>query len=346
MRYLTFRDNCIFFWNPGLEAVWGAISLLGGQRGHSLCTEIYGEEQIALWQRQYRFLFETFQAIRGHADMNMLDLLLDMDLSTLSRQAYADAVLATPAAEFLWRILSPDFYCPEADVEVLRRAVNGDDDALDTAYGWVAEQCGSFLSFSALLRQFPRFVRDFFALCDEMDDRRLEAALERYAGRVDTLARELTDAGDPDPLVLSERLMGKRFRNRGPYDTFCFAPSLLMPVSACRFFHIQGGDMRQILFLTLRKTRREQEDTVRALKAMADPTRYQILTLLASEGPMRGMDISRHMGIAASTVSHHMEQMKPLITEEPVKNAKFYGLSAVAARELLEDIAEDLRIQR
>ena len=83
------------------------------------------------------------------------------------------------------------------------------------------------------------------------------------------------------------------------------------------------------------------------MKAIADPTRYQILTILAQEGPMRGLDIAKRVSIATSTVSHHMEQMKEsgLITEEPVKNAKYYGLSKQRAKELLDEIAKDLEIE-
>ena len=55
----------------------------------------------------------------------------------------------------------------------------------------------------------------------------------------------------------------------------------------------------------------------------------------------------KRVSIATSTVSHHMEQMKEsgLITEEPVKNSKFYGLSKQRAKELLDEIAKDLEIE-
>ena len=90
-----------------------------------------------------------------------------------------------------------------------------------------------------------------------------------------------------------------------------------------------------------------REDTVKALKSIADPTRYQIITLLAQKGPMRGLDIAKRISIAPSTVSHHMEQMKEcgLIAEESVKNAKYYALSKQSAKALLEEISKSLGME-
>ena len=116
---------------------------------------------------------------------------------------------------------------------------------------------------------------------------------------------------------------------------------------ACRFFDVDGEHKRQILFLTLRQINLDREEKVKALKALADPTRYQILMLLAKEGPMRGMDIAKIAAVAASTISHHMEQMKEcgLITEEPVKNSKYYSLSKQSAKALLDEIAIDFELE-
>ena len=145
----------------------------------------------------------------------------------------------------------------------------------------------------------------------------------------------------------TQEMMGKTFRNRGPYSEFIFLPSYLLPMKACRFFDVDSDNKRQILFLTLREISRDREDKVRALKAIADPTRYQILTILAQEGPMRGMDIAKKVSVATSTISHHMEQMRDcgLVTEEPVKNAKYYGLSKQSVKALLDEIASDFEIE-
>ena len=344
MHLELLRENCIFAWLPELECAWGAVSILTGEKKHTLCTEIYGTEQISAWKRRYSFLFETFRAADPCC---MLDYLLDMPLESVTLESLKNHILSQPPAEFVWRQLNPGYFCKTASLETLRLALT-DDNALDEAYSWVSERCDSFLAFAAFVRQCPRLISDFFALAEEMRTPALTAALEKQAPKVERMCQTIRDgAQSADPLALSQTLMGKTFHNRGPYDTFVFLPSFLLPMQACRFFHTEGPAKRQLLFLTLRQTRRSQEDTVKALKAMADPTRYQILTILAREGPMRGLDIAKKVSIATSTVSHHMEQMKEsgLITEEPVKNAKYYGLSKQAAQTLLEEIAKDLAIE-
>ena len=347
MRFERLRDNCVFAFVPELEPVWGAISLLSGETVHTLCTEIYGIEQIATWKRKYNFLFETYAIIAKHFNVNMLDYLLEMPLENISLDSLRKTVLAESAVDFVWRQMSLDYFCKDANKETLENAMT-DDAALDEAYGWIADHCESFLAFSAFVRQSQRFISEFFSLAKDMQTLELEAALEKQASKVERMYQSVCQGAKADDLLLfSQEMMGKTFRNRGPYSDFLFLPSYLIPLKACRFFDMDGDNKRQILFLTLRQISRDREDRVKALKAIADPTRYQILTILAQEGPMRGMDIAKKVSVATSTISHHMEQMKDcgLVTEEPVKNSKYYGLSKQSAKALLDEIARDFEIE-
>ena len=347
MRFERLRDNCVFAFVPELEPVWGAISLLSGEAVHTLCTEIYGTEQIATWKRKYNFLFEIYAVIAKHFNVNMLDYLLEMQLENISLDSLQKTVLAESPVDFVWRQMSLDYFCKDANKETLEKAMT-DDAALDEAYGWIADRCESFLAFSAFVRQSQRFISEFFSLAKDMQSPELEAALEKQASKVDRMYQSVCQGAKTDDLLLfSQEMMGKTFRNRGPYSDFIFLPSYLIPLKACRFFDMDGANKRQILFLTLRQISRDREDKVKALKAIADPTRYQILTILAQEGPMRGMDIAKKVSVATSTISHHMEQMKDcgLVTEEPVKNAKYYGLSKQSAKALLDEIASDFEIE-
>lgn len=347
MRFERLRNDCVFAFVPELEPVWGAISLLSGETVHMLCTEIYGTEQIAAWKRKYNFLFETYTVIAKHFNVNMLDYLLEMPLENISLDSLQKTVLAESAVDFVWRQLSLDYFCKEANKETLEQAMT-DDAALDEAYGWIADHCESFLVFSAFVRQSRRFISEFFSLARDMQTPELEAALEKQASKIERMYQSVCQGAKTDDLLLfSQEMMGKTFRNRGPYSDFLFLPSYLIPLKACRFFDMDGDNKRQILFLTLRQISRDREDKVKALKAIADPTRYQILTILAQEGPMRGMDIAKKVSVATSTISHHMEQMRDcgLVTEEPVKNAKYYGLSKQSAKALLDEIAKDFEIE-
>jgi len=346
LRIETLNDTATFAYLPSLEPAWGVISLLMGEPSHTLCSELYGSEQISAWKRKYNFLFESYKAIEKFAPANIMDFLLDMPIERISLETYRELLLSMSPAAFLWRIMDME-YCGKASKEVLQKALY-DDAALDAAYSWFAEECDSFLAFAASIRQSKRFITEFFALASELDNADLHQALELLDGKVEQMAR-MAAAGiaEKGALEYSESQMGKTFRNRGPYAEFVFLPSYLLPYKACRYFHVEGERKRQFLFLTLRTSYHTQADTVKALKAISDATRYQILALLAKEGTMKGFEISKALSIATSTVSHHMDQLKEsgLITEEPVKNAKYYGLNKQTAKELISEITNDFCIE-
>lgn len=46
------------------------------------------------------------------------------------------------------------------------------------------------------------------------------------------------------------------------------------------------------------------------LKAAADPTRREILTLLAQHGPMRVTDLARHFDMSLNAVSKHIKTLE------------------------------------
>ena len=57
----------------------------------------------------------------------------------------------------------------------------------------------------------------------------------------------------------------------------------------------------------------EREDDTRLtaiLKAAADPTRRQILTLLAQHGPMRVTDLARQFEMSLNSVSKHIKTLE------------------------------------
>ena len=128
--------------------------------------------------------------------------------------------------------------------------------------------------------------------------------------------------------------------------------ALLASIGCCSFgalrlFHENGTPHnRQILFCSIRRPEKGREDTIAALKALSDETRYQILMLLAKHGSVNGLDIARALKLAPSTVSHHMTDLKErgLITEEPVKTAKYYGISKNTVQELLQTVERDLKL--
>ena len=152
---------------------------------------------------------------------------------------------------------------------------------------------------------------------------------------------------DRNPLEVSQEIMGKTFHNRGPYEMFYFVPSLMMPEKRFRLFYENGTkNNRQILFWNIKNEKQSKEDLVAVLKAISDETRYQILKLLSDKGAMKGQDMVKELKLAPSTISHHMSELKEcgLITEEPVKTSKYYGLSSNRLKEVLQTIKIDFNL--
>ena len=75
------------------------------------------------------------------------------------------------------------------------------------------------------------------------------------------------------------------------------------------------------------------EDT---FKAMSDPVRRQILTML-KDGMMSAGDIASHFDMTNATVSYHLSVLKKadLIYEKKEKNFIYYGLNISIVEEMM-----------
>ncbi|MBQ9534510.1 MAG: winged helix-turn-helix transcriptional regulator [Clostridia bacterium] len=346
MRWEVLKENCIFAFLPEAEPLFGAYSLLDGETAHQLCTDLYGAEQIAAWRRRYRFLFETFDAVKALAPYSLFDIFLDVLDEGFTMEGFKAHILSLPEDERVFRQAGWGYFCGAEQEDILRALT--DDAALYALYARVEAQCPGFLGFSSFVRQNRRYIEEYFELAAEMDMPMLGEALRARQKEIDAFrARVEEELKESDGLECAQKLMGKNFRNRGPYEQFCFLPSLLLPFASIRFFRDNGTPHnRQIMFCSIREPEKGREDTLSALKALSDETRYQILMLLAKHGSVNGQDIARTLKLAPSTVSHHMTELKAcgLVSEEPVKTAKYYGLSQTKLRELLAAVADDLKL--
>lgn len=72
------------------------------------------------------------------------------------------------------------------------------------------------------------------------------------------------------------------------------------------------------------------------MKALSDPARREILTMLKS-GSMTAGDIAAHFDMAGASVSYHLSQLKKagLIFEKREKNYIYYSLNASVVEEVL-----------
>lgn len=346
MRWEKLNDKCIFAFLPELEPLFAARNLLLGEPYHQLGAQLYTQKQLEVWKRSYRFSFGISGETKKLCANGLQDLLLDCVDEDLTGARFQDYVFSLPPEERLWRQSDWEYF--GVSREPLRQAMD-DDGALDALYEKIEALCPSFLAFSAFIRQNDRLVREFFSFAAELDTPALRAALAARAEKIAALRdRTAENLKRMDALSCAEELMGKRFHNRGPYERFYFLASPMLPFRAMRLFYPNGtAHNRQLLFLAVREPEPDREKTIAGLVTLADPTRYQILRLLAERGSVKSQDVARALQLAPSTVSHHMNALREagLVTEEPVKTAKYYGLARDVLRRLMEEVRTDLKLE-
>lgn len=74
---------------------------------------------------------------------------------------------------------------------------------------------------------------------------------------------------------------------------------------------------------------REQDQAVRGFKALADPTRLEILRLVGAQpGPTCVCDIVDHFDLSQPTISHHLKILREagLVTQSRIGIWSFYAL--------------------
>lgn len=344
MRWEALNEMCTFAFDIEFEAVFGVLALLTGEEQHQMCTEIYGAEKVSAWQRTYRFLFETFQAVSELSPLVFFDILLDMCGKDFSLESFKAYILSLPKDERLFRQAEWE-YTSNITKKDIKKALT-DDKGLETLYIKLEKKVNSFLGFASFVQQNDRFIEEYFSLAHELKATPLKETVRNYKKNIDSFRAELTEnLKTLNGLECSQKLMGKTFKNRGPYKHFYFVATFFFPYKACRFFYHNGKKHNiQLLFYSIRETKKNHDNTIAALKALSDETRYQILVLLAKTGTVTASEIAQTLKLAPSTVSHHMNELKTqgFITEEQVKTAKYYGLSVDTLKELLKTIEQDL----
>ena len=77
-------------------------------------------------------------------------------------------------------------------------------------------------------------------------------------------------------------------------------------------------------------------------KALADPARREILTMLRKEGRMTAGQIGARFQLTGATVSYHLAQLTKagLIYEERVKNYIYYDINVSVVEEIMLWLAQ------
>lgn len=180
------------------------------------------------------------------------------------------------------------------------------------------------------------------------DNKRFRAQLDflikdkAYEKFIDT-THENTDQIGRHPLSYAQELMGKPFWNIGDYKRYEFIPVYF--ISPLRFRMMNSECMIYVHALKLKQNENlSAYDLGGILKVLSDPMRLKILKLIFMN-PMYGKEIATELGLASSTVSHHLDVLSKvkLVNLEQVKHIKYFSTNHSRLSEILKAQEDFLR---
>lgn len=291
--------------------------------------DIYTEEHIESIERKYRFLGELINSLPMHG-YGMLEFLL-LNKSFNDIEAYKSYILSLEDEDFFYI-----FYDQYIDKELLKHALQ-DDESLNNLYSEYDRISTNYLALKGLFSNKDLFLQELFSCLDSLYTEKFKESYENIITKVhEELPKIEASLLSMEPLELSQSIMGKTFKNRGPYEEFIFIPSCFLNIKAIRFF-----EKDQILIYSLNHNELTKKDIVNILKTISDETRFEIIEILFREEPMTGKDLANKLSLSTPTISHHIEKLKEagFVNEERVKNSKYYSVNFNSIERLITNLS-------
>lgn len=307
-----------FVYEKDIEYILAAIELLKPQNANERIYKVYSKEFIERKKQEYPLLFEVYKNLDARISLGILEHIINCDIANFSLDAYFSYLRKLKQAEFIATFLNMD----KAEIEQALESEN----KMIAFYQKNAEYFTSYFTVEALLQKTEWFINEMYAFINELKTSESEKYLNKCEKEISAWNKKIVEAlKEKEPLEYSQEIMGKQFRNRGPYKKFYFMPAYFMPYKVCRWY----GENQMLIFDAVRILENDKTQIPTQLKMLSDNTRYQILCLLRQQGPLSGIEIAEQMKLAASTVSHHMTQLKNsgLVHEEPSYNTKYYSVN-------------------
>lgn len=306
-------ENAYFLYSKELEYLMAAQEFLMPRQVNKSIEEHVKTPDFTT----YQVLKEIFDGFGDEVWGGIIEPMTAVTKQEFTLDAYETYLLGLEELDFLSAFLQ----LPKEKVEpVLKGKVS-----LMEFYQEHPNKFKSFLSASILFEKREWFVKEVCSFTRSLQSKETDQFLKEQEAEILKWKKEVEkQVQEKGAFDYSEAMMQKTFYNRGPYETFFFAPAVFMPYRYCRFFA-----KNQILFFDPFHASEPRDTMPKQLKVLADPTRFQILKLLKQSGHLSGIEIAEKTGLATSTVSHHMSQMKScgLVHEEPAKNTKYYSVN-------------------
>lgn len=335
MIFVDIKQDSTFIYSKEIELLFAVVGILGEVKNKEIYEEVYEKDFIHHIKRKYRYLYSLHQE-NPYFAIGVLELLSFSELKEFNLDGFEDYLLKIEKEFFIYHFLGQ-----EGDIEEIKKAVNSQNEMVDlyNKLNYIKETF-PYLVFEDLFLETERIIRDIFACANELRTEQFDKFMDSYSKLI-LLEEGKTREGlsELKPLEYSERIMGKTFGRRGPYQHFYFMPSVFIPYKSVRYMYTD-----QFLVYRLKEDRLESKDVVKILKVIADETRFSILEILSTNGPMIGKEIAAKLSIATSTLSHHMEQLRSIgiIHEERVKNSKYYSVNKKMRAELIDKFSQAL----
>lgn len=311
------RSNCYFTHSMVADLIFILISIFDKDSKNSYLSDVYTEDYINSIEYNYRSLGEILNSLPSRGCEMLEFLLINRDFNDISE--FKNFIGNMEDEEFFY-----NFYGQYIDKNSLRLALQ-DDEGLNKLYSENRYISTNYLALKSLFSNKAFFLQEFFSCIESLCT---EEFIKLYQDMVLRVNVELYNIemslSTMEPLDLSQSIMGKTFKNRGPYETFIFIPSYFINMKAIRYF---GKD--QILIYSLNHRELAKNDITKILKIISDDTRFEIIELLSKADSMMGKDLARDLNLSTPTISHHMERLKEsgFINEERIKNSKYYSVN-------------------
>ena len=330
MKSIKGKPNCYFTHSTVADMVFIMIRMFGKNSNSNNFFNIYTEDFIKTLKDKYRFAGEIISSLSGYEMLEFL--LLSNEFNDIGK--FESYIFDMDDVEFFYH-----FWGEYIGRDLIKSAIH-EDEGLNRLYTKHDYICTNYLALTSLFYNRKLFLTEFFSCLKELYNdefiKEYENLKQKIYEEYGNIENALTNI---EPLEFSESIMGKTFKNRGPYKNFIFIPSYFIPKKAIRFF---GKD--QILIYSPGFKQFTQNDIIKILKIISDETRFKIIELLSENKSMMGKDLASILKLSTPTISHHIEQLKEagFINEERVKNSKFYSINFDSVNKFINYLSSKL----
>ncbi|MCD2345499.1 MULTISPECIES: ArsR/SmtB family transcription factor [Clostridium] len=301
-----------------------------------LVQKVYGKTFVDEVTSKYKNLEVLIKSLKdgGYGIFEFLYLNREFD----DVEKYIESVKNTTKESFFY-----NFWGLEINEEKIKKVLKNDRNLEEFFYGY-KYLCDDLDCFKFIVNNRQEFL-DMILKCtlefytDEFN-KLMDNLYDSYKNEFIKLENELKSN---EPIEISQNIMGRNFRRKDPYEEYIFIPSYFLIGRYVRYM----SDIQVLAYKMIESAEVKVDKMFQVLKVISDSTRFEILKLLMKE-PMYGKQISEIVNLTTPTISHHLELLRSvgIISEERIKNIKYFSANGNEIKKFLSWIGENLDISQ